>query len=171
MERRKYIGQNSFAKTFSAKIIRVDDSAVSGYASFLKFEEVHKPLIINGLKYIDNGYSFVSFLPDNEYWCSHAIYDDNGDIIEWYFDMTSKNAVDEIGKPYYDDLYLDAALWPDGRIVILDEDELKDALDDGKITQEDFDLAYDTLAELKENGILKVTYIEALCAKLKLLFE
>ena len=36
--------------------------------------------------------------------------------------MGIKNAVDD-GKPYYDDLYLDAALWADGRMVVLDEDE------------------------------------------------
>jgi len=170
MKRRRYIGQNSFAKTFSTKTIRVDDSDLSGYASFLKIDEVHKPLIIDGFKYIDNGYSFLTFLPDGEHWCSHAIYDDTNTIIEWYFDITSKNAVDECGKPYYNDLYLDAALWPDGRVVILDEDELKDALDIGEITQADFDLAYATLDGLRDGGILEVPYIEALCVRLTVLF-
>ena len=41
-----------------------------------------------------------------------------------------------------DTQYLDVILRPDGKILLLDEDELKSALEESKITKEDFDLAY-----------------------------
>ena len=70
-----------------------------------------------------------------------AFYNDNNEIIEWYFDV-AKNIGFENGSPYEDDLYLDVILRPDGKILLLDEDELKSALEESKITKEDFDLAY-----------------------------
>lgn len=94
------------------------------------------------------------------------MYDQNHRIIEWYIDVVRKNAVDEEGHPYSDDLYLDAALMPDGSILIFDEDELKDALDHGKITQADYDMAYGVLNELIEDNILDLIYMESLCSKL-----
>jgi len=137
----------------------------------LKIEEIHQPFTVGDICLLDNDYSEIFFLPDGETWCLTAIYDANDDIVEWYFDITRKNAVDEDGKPYCDDLYLDAALLPNGQVLILDEDELKDALDNRKITQEDFDLAYATLNWLKRNKILKVAFMEKLCERLKLLLE
>lgn len=53
------------------------------------------------------------------------------EIVEWYTDITRKNAVDENRNPYCDDLYLDVALLPDGSVLVLDENELKNALDSG----------------------------------------
>lgn len=172
MERRKYLGSanQDYIKTFKSEIIRVNEENIKGYASFIKIGEVHRPYMIGEFCLYDNGYSEICFLPDDENWCLWAIYNENDDITEWYFDITRKNSLDEEGKPYCDDLYLDAALLPDGKILILDEDEIKDALDNKKITQNEFDMAYDVLEKLKGNKILDVSYMKMLCSKLRLLF-
>ena len=172
MEKRKYLGSanKNYIKSFSSEIIRVNEEDIKGYASFMKVGEVHRPFMVGETCLYDNGYSEIGFLPDDEYWNLWAMYDDHGDIIEWYFDITRKNAVDEDGKPYCDDLYLDAVLMPDGQILVLDEDELKDALDNLKITKNEFDMAYVVLNELKEKKILDVIYMENLCSRLLQLF-
>ena len=173
MEKRKHLGtaNKKYIKSFSSKIIRIDEEDIKGYASLLKVEEVHRPYMVgDGVCLYDNGYSELCFLPDNEHWTLWAIYDENGDIIEWYFDITRKNSVDESGTPYCDDLYLDAALMPDGQIFVFDEDELKDALDSGKISQDEFDMAYIVLDELKVKKIIDVAYMKTLCSRLQLLF-
>jgi len=168
MERRRYLGRNHRFKTFSSKTIRVDESRLKGYASFVQVEEVTSPLINpDGTRLFDDGYSVMNFLPDDELWYLHAIYDDQGNIIEWYFDITRKNAIDEDGNPYCDDIYLDVVLLPDGQILVLDEDELKDALDSGEITQKESDTAYETLNGLKQHGVLNVAYMETFCLELK----
>lgn len=173
MERRKYLGRLNmdFVKSFSTKIVRVDEGNIKGYASLVIIDEVTRPRIVGeGTCLYDNGYSELNFLPDDEHWQLSAIYDGNGEIIEWYFDITRKNSIDEEGNPYCDDLFLDAALMPDGRILIFDEDEIKDALDNGMIAQSEFDMAYGVLKRLKDDKILDVEYMKTLCSRVRSLF-
>lgn len=50
-------------------------------------------------------------------------------------------------------------MFPSGEMVLLDEDELKEALENGDITQMDFDLAYNEANQIM-NGIARdVTYL------------
>lgn len=44
--------------------------------------------------------------------------------------------------PYEDDLYLDVVLTPEGEILLLDEQELKDALDRNEISKNEYKEAY-----------------------------
>jgi len=171
MARRKYIGSNDRFKAFSSKIIRVDEKNLKGYAALIKIEEISAPLIIGGTCLYDNGYSQINFLPDGEFWYLSAIYNENGNVIEWYFDITEKNALDEEGNPYCEDLFLDVALMPDGEIKVLDEEEIKDALDNGSITPQQFAMAYGVLNNLYEKKILNVEYMETFCSRLRLLLE
>lgn len=170
MERVRYMGRSDYFKTFSCEIKRIDEHDLKGYVSFVKIEEVNQPLIIGETCLLDDGHSIINFLPDGKHWYLHAIYDKNGAIIEWYFDITKKNSIDQEGNPYCDDLYLDVALLPNGQIIILDEDELESALNDGEITQNEFDLAYDTLKVL-EGEFLDVSFMESLCTRFQSLFD
>lgn len=54
---------------------------------------------------------------------------------------------------YFYDLYLDLVVYPDGTIIEDDMDELQNALTNGDITQQQFDLAINTRDKLK-NGLL-----------------
>lgn len=67
--------------------------------------------------------------------------------------MIAAQGIDADGMPYFDDLYLDLVVYPDGTIVIDDMDELEDALTKGDITQEQFHLAIETSHRL-QRGIL-----------------
>jgi predicted RNA-binding protein associated with RNAse of E/G family len=177
VERRKYLGRydKDYIKSIKSKVIRSDKVGMIGYVAHIQIIEVHYPGIVGDKGFevciADNGYSELSFLPDNENWYLTAIYDARSEIIEWYFDITRKNAIDEEGKPYCDDLYLDAALLPDGQILIFDEDQMQEALDNGNITQEESEMAYDVLKKLKEDGILDVSFMENLCNELYMLLE
>jgi len=59
-----------------------------------------------------------------------------------YIDICKGNKTNGKGIPYYDDLYLDVVVLPSSVVVLLDEDELKDALKTKEITKEEYDLAY-----------------------------
>ena len=127
----------------------------SGYLSVVEVGKVKHPLKVHygdvEVCLCDDGYKGIIFLPDNEYWCVSAVYNEKGEIVEWYFDMTKENGVDEKGLPYFEDLYLDIAIAPDFTVRILDEDELQEALEKNVITQKDYDLAYKTCHYLLEN--------------------
>ena len=176
MERKKYLGRydNDFIKSITSRTVRTDKIGLAGYVALVKIQEVNRPYMVgekgSEVCIADNGYSELTFLPDNENWQLTAIYDNYNKIIEWYFDITRKNSVDENGNPYCDDLYLDAALMPDGRILIFDEAELENALTNGSISQKDFDMAHDVLKKLIDEKIIDVAYMSEFCSRLLSLF-
>jgi len=172
MEKRRYIYEpyKDYYKTYKQKKIYIDEKNIKGHVSFIKIFEVHKPLIVGELGkeicLIDNGYSEIKYLPDNKFWRLCAMYDNQDRIIEWYFDINKINSIDIEGRPYCDDLYLDIVLMPDGKITILDEDELKQAYDEGIITKYDYNFAYKIKEELINENIVSIWYMEKLCNKL-----
>ena len=176
IERRRYMGQptKDFLKRFDSQVIRVDEEKLNGYAAYLKVYEVNYPLMVGEkgaeICVSDAGYSTIEFLPDDENWRLCGVYDNHGKIVEWYFDITKKNAVDEVRNPYFEDLYLDIALMPDGRVIILDEDELLSAYENGEINDEEFSMAHSVKDELIKQKIVDIAYLETLCSKLLALF-
>ena len=177
MERPKYLGRydKDLIKSIISKTVRTDELGIAGYVAYVQIQEVHYPYMVgekgSEICIANNGYSELTFLPDNENWQLTAIYDNHNEIVEWYFDITRKNSVDEKGNPYCDDLYLDAALMPDGRILIFDEAELKNALNNGNVSQQDFDMAHRVLKKLIDEKIIDKAYLSELCARLLSLFE
>lgn len=149
MMKRKYLDASNWTwlKDYTYQYYRVQDEW-KGYISVVKMGKVkHKLMAHYGNEEVclcDDYYKGVIFLPDNAHWCATAVYNNKNEIVEWYFDMTKENSVDEKGLPYFEDLYLDIAVTPDFKTRVLDEDELQEALDKGIITQEDYQLAYDT---------------------------
>jgi len=176
MERRKYLGRydNDCIKSIDSRILRIDKTDIVGYVALVLIQEVNYPRVVgnkeSSICIADNGYSELVFLPDNENWQLCAIYDNNDRNVEWYFDITRNNAVDESGNPYCDDLYLDMALMPDGRILTFDEDELINAFKNGNISQYDFDMAQGIITKLIDEKIIDVAYMEMLCSRLRQLF-
>ena len=136
--------------------IRVDEVLFKGYACYLKLQNIEKPLIVNNGKenicIRDNNYEWIEVYPENGKSAITIMYDDRGNLIEWYFDVSKKIGV-ENGIPYEDDLYLDMIITPNGEKIVIDEDELLEALQKGDITQEDVNDAYNTLRELENKYV------------------
>lgn len=138
-----------------------------GYASKISIKSVNKRIVIDDICYGDNGYEWYIFLPDKENWCISVMYDNSMQIIEWYIDITYKNDVNEEGIPFHLDLYLDIAIYPDKRIVLLDEDDLKTALDEEDITQEMYDMAFKVRKQLLASKLVDVEYLQAFSERLR----
>ncbi len=64
--------------------------------------------------------------------------------------MTKEYEIDDRGLPYFDDLYLDVVLLPNGKMYVLDEDELEDAYKNGDVTKEEYELAWQTTKWIME---------------------
>ena len=94
-----------------------------------------------GKSIIDNNYRLLEFFDYNSKIKLTTFYDDNLEIIEWYFDI-SKELGKENNIPYHEDLYLDVVVKPDGKIILLDEDELEEALKQNEITKEEYETSY-----------------------------
>jgi predicted RNA-binding protein associated with RNAse of E/G family len=84
--------------------------------------------------------------------------DENNNPILYYFDIVKENGIDELtGTPYYIDMYTDIMIYTsDNKIVIVDEDELLDALNNGVISKEDFDITNQTTQKLYQELIQNI---------------
>lgn len=156
--KRKYINaiEWGFLESYKCSVKKVE-KPYDGFVSYVDIEKVKRKLTVDyddsETVLIDDGYKCVLFLPIHEKWCLSAVFNREHELIEWYFDMTAGNGIDEKGNPFYDDLYLDLAVRPDFTYAVLDEDELQEALDKEIITIDDYNLAYETCSMIKEEII------------------
>ena len=67
-------------------------------------------------------------LLNHQYIASSVCINTEGYFLEWYFDIAKDSALTENGVPYIDDLYLDVILTPEGKIKMIDQEELQDAI-------------------------------------------
>ncbi len=147
VKRRQFVSQRLCSEEFR------------GVAGLIKILEVTEPLYVPSgsrlLKVVDDGYYWLQLAPDGEYYWVTAAFDERGNLLQLYFDITWGNHIYEQEEPWFFDLYLDVVQTPGGEIVLLDEDELEEALTNGTINQEQYNLAYDTarnlMSRLKEN--------------------
>lgn len=153
--------------------MRVEEDYFKGYVCKVEINGVDEPLIVNnGISKIcirDNGYEWFKVYPDNSNYAITIIFDNKSNLIEWYFDIAKEVGLDN-NIPYEDDLYLDMIIMPNGEKIILDEDELLEALDKGEIMQFDVDLAYKTLNKLEIMYANNLNYLIELTNKFCELF-
>ena len=152
---------------------RIDKDYFKGYLCKLKMIDI-KPLIVKlnneDLCLRDNGYTWYEVYPDNENYAITIMYDVNNRLVQWYFDISKTIGV-ENGIPYEDDLYLDLSIRSNDEVSILDENELKEALDNNVITKEDYDFAYEVLDKLQGEYVSNYDHLVALTEKFIKEFE
>jgi predicted RNA-binding protein associated with RNAse of E/G family len=119
---------------------------------------------------LDENYIWLEVYPDNENYAITIMYDDKNNLIEWYFDIAKEVGI-ENGVPYEDDLYLDMLIKPNGEEIVLDEDELKLALNTNQINQNDYELAYRTLEKIKKIYLNNFEYLQNFTNKLYEVFK
>lgn len=136
----RYVGKR--VKKSNQKILSVNDKEFIGDIYFYNFIEVEDKMIIpNGKCIMDNNYKWLEFYDYSSKVKLTAFYDEEDKIIEWYFDI-AREIGKENGVPYEDDLYLDVVVTQTGEVILLDEDELKAALDRMEITDLEYRNAY-----------------------------
>ncbi len=135
---------------------RIETKAFKGVLCFTKMKNINNPLIVfNGEQNVcirKDNYEWIQAYPDEGNFALTIMFDDNKNLIEWYFDIAKQIGIED-GIPYEDDLYLDMVVMPNGKSIVLDEDELLQAYADKDITKTDLDLAYETMEKLKEKYV------------------
>jgi predicted RNA-binding protein associated with RNAse of E/G family len=120
--------------------------AFTGYISLLFLDEVRVPLMRHyqgrDICLADKGYTWLQQFPQGTHYAVTTIFNAQGTLIRFYIDICKRHYVDAQGILWYDDLYLDLDVSPDGEITLLDADELDDALRDGEVTSLEYELAW-----------------------------
>lgn len=138
------------------QIVKVDTEEFKGHIGRLEILEVSEPQVwkFHGedITVCEKGLKWLSILPGEDYYCITAMLDAQEQVLLWYIDMIAGQGVeDEV--PYFDDLYLDLVVYPDGTVKVDDMDELEEALEQKDITDGQFYLAVETAKRLQE-GLL-----------------
>ncbi len=128
-----------------------------------------KYIIKNNITLMDNGYYLIEIVPKNKNYALRIFLNDQKEPVEYYIDITKENGIDKDTKiPYFIDLYLDIIIQNNGEVNIIDEDELKDALKNSDITEDDYQLAQcvkeNLLKEIDENNndLINLDYMKYL---------
>ncbi len=109
---------------YSGHILEQDEHSILIEARFNRDD-----LTIHGLTYKRND-RFVERYYDNRWYNIYAVHDRDDDRLKgWYCNITRPAEI-EPGRIAYVDLALDVLAFPDGRYLVLDEDEFAELLID-----------------------------------------
>ena len=151
------------------RMARVETEDFCGTAGLIEIGDVLEPLrvrsVLSEVVIADAGYSWLQLSPDEGGWWLTVMYDAGGELVQYYFDVTLRNYIAQDGEPRFVDLYLDVVMDPTGRWVLLDQDELDEALAAGNITEAEYKLATERAEHVigMVNG--REAYWRALCAR------
>lgn len=110
------------------------------------------------LKKIDKDFKMLEYTPIDKNYNVRAYVNDKDEIFEYYLDVTDGMELRE-GVPYYNDLFLDIIYYKDKEIMrkstkseqelrIIDHADLKSALDNGIISKQQYNKAYNVANQL-----------------------
>ena len=168
--------RNDWKRVIDKEVV-IDDISTDifeGKICLLHMKQVSGPLSVDSpigkIKIADNGYKHLMIAPKNKNWWLTIMYDENDNLIESYFDITKTNCFDA-STPYFVDMKLDVCIPNNANPSIMDDSELKEALDAGMITQIDYDNAYKTANQIinfyNNNKELYYSFINEIYEKMK----
>jgi uncharacterized protein len=169
--KRKYADRSDWQRILEKeyRLVRCDLESFHGWIAEFKMIRVREPLCVLSLGssvcIADAGFTWLHYLRDDANHVVTMMYDSSSAIVQWYIDIVHEHGLDDRGVPYFDDLYLDVVVDPDGRFEVQDADELKDALNAGMISQAQFDLAWletNRLVAMLESGGLNLRALPTL---------
>ncbi|PES96940.1 hypothetical protein CN491_06445 [Bacillus cereus] len=171
--KRKYGDGSSWKRLIEKNYIVKQVKA--GMLGILDIKKVREPSYkeYNGkeLCIADHGYTWMQYFISGKNFAITAMLDDQEKLVQYYIDVAKEYEIDERGLPYFDDLYLDVVLLPNGEIYVLDEDELEDAYKSGDVTKEEYELAWYTtkwiIDAIKKSEFYWISILEEEIKKLK----
>lgn len=167
----KHISRKDWRRTLRSDVVFCEKKLPQLHfvSSLYRIHEVTAPLYVTAcgkrVCAADAGYAWLHVLPEGENWCLTVMYDKSCVPVQYYFDITQENVLDGENSCFMD-LYLDIVYLPDGRMEILDQCDLDEALAGGAITQEQYELAERTAAVLQRQVVNDFEKLGAFCRAL-----
>ena len=140
---------------------------IPGVVSLSIWDKFTEGLIIdypkNKVLIADSGYKWLQIALENQNFWLTAMYDNNDNFIEVYFDIIDSSYFENRQNPYFYDLFNDIVLDKFKDVFILDEDELEEAYQEGTITFEQYELVKKVTKELYEYVVQNKDMIVDVC--------
>lgn len=131
----------------------VDEPNFHGIVTMVSFKHVEEKATYQiGVKpryyTVNNGYVWLQYFPNGLGYAITTVLNEADELVHHYIDIHTGNELTAEGVPFFYDLFLDLVVLPSGERYIMDEQELRAALDKQVITKEQFNIAYRILEEL-----------------------
>ena len=140
-------------------------------AGIMYMKRVDTPFFVKSfgkrLQVTGEGYTWLQLAPEDERFWATVMFDDKGELFQYYFDITYENHIDDASGAWFYDMILDAVMRPGGDMVKLDRHELNELLKSGEISESLYDLAVNSEKQLIKDISGKETEIRKMCEKLR----
>lgn len=142
-------------KDKNIKIENIKNEYFEGKICLLVMNEVASPLSVDSpvgkVVIAANNFKNLIIAPRNKNWWLTVMFNDKNELIESYFDITKLNNFNDEENPFFIDMKLDVCIPNNSNPMIMDDKELKEVLDYGMITEDDYKMAYETANKIIAN--------------------
>lgn len=167
MLKRRFASRSDWKRITKRQYVQthVENEEFNGTITLLNLDEVSEPLWVQynekRICIVDDGYTWMQHFPHGENFTLTTMFDAEGEVVQWYIDIT-KSIGKENNEPWWDDLFLDIVVFPDGEYTLLEEDELREALANGVIDEATYHFALNEadriIASIKEEKFHLIHY-------------
>ncbi|TFB22856.1 DUF402 domain-containing protein [Filobacillus milosensis] len=153
MLKRKYADRRHWSRILENGYYQkyVKTSEYSGYITLFTMKSVQEKLTFTygdeEVCVVDNGYAWMQHFPDDDFYSVTTSFNEMGEPVQFYFDIC-RGIGTEDGVPYLDDLFVDVVYLPSGKVIVLDEDELDEALEQQEIDEDHYQFAQTTTQQV-----------------------
>ncbi|MBQ5771295.1 MAG: DUF402 domain-containing protein [Clostridia bacterium] len=137
----------------------------------LYMKRVDEPFFVKSfgkrIQITGEGYTWLQLAPETEHFWATVMFDEKGNLFQYYFDITYENHLDDNEGAWFYDMILDVVMRPGGDMVMLDRHELIDCLKSGTVSKELYDLAVMSEKQLIKDISGKETQIRKMCEELR----
>ncbi|MCM3270425.1 DUF402 domain-containing protein [Paenibacillus elgii] len=157
--KRKYGDRSDWKRVVERRYAQsyLETESYKGHVTLLEISKVTEPLYVTyddkNICIADDGYLWLQQFPSDKHHSVTTMFDARGKVVQWYIDICYMNGVGENNIPWMDDLYLDIIILPSGEVVQKDADELEEALRNGTIDNQLYDMAWEESARV--NALVK----------------
>lgn len=155
MLKRKFGNRSDWKRVIEKEYIHttIHTKQFTGIVSLLHMQKVETPLLVQygnkDICIVADGYIWLQHFPENEHYSLTTMFNEKGEIVQWYIDICLKNGCDKDG-PWMDDLFLDIIVLPSGEVILKDVDEIEEALSKGIINELLYQLAWKETKKIQE---------------------
>lgn len=173
MLEKKYISKKNWKRVIDREYVScsiTENQNDIGIASLIYIKDVSKPLLkvyknIGKVKIADKGYYWLQIaLKNTNFWIT-AMYNEKKRLIQYYIDITEKNVINSKEEAHFYYLFLDIVFSSSGKLILLDKDELINALSSKIINEKQYNLANSIANNILENIRLKKNELDNFCFK------
>lgn len=155
MLKRKYGDRAGWKRVLNREFrqIFLDSDEFTGSITLLQIRKVTEPSFVQygdtRVCIVDDGYCWLQHFPKDQHYSLTTMFNAKGEIVQWYIDICKEIGI-ENDRPWMDDLFLDIVVLPSGEIFLKDEDELEEALENGILDKDLYQLAWKEADHMEE---------------------